>query len=135
MRTTPVIAIVVTIVTAPIALSLALATSLVTIPLLVRHGWWLVVPAALAVISWMSYRAALVAATNYGIAVHAAFDVYHLRLLDQIGIKRPVNTEDERLVQRDLLQLIRENGDASVSYAEHPTPENAGETVQQQQQN
>lgn len=101
---------------------LSLATSGVTFALLVWHGWWILVPGALQLVAYLSYRACLVAANNYSVAVEAAFDVYHLRLLDEMGIQRPTHTEHARLLYRSVGQIMDGSRTASVPYTEAPKP-------------
>lgn len=101
---------------------LSLLTSGATLVLLVWHGWWLLVPGSLVLVAYLSYRACLVAANNYGVAVEAAFDVYHLRLLDEMGIKRPSNTEHARSLHRSAGQLMDGTRTASVPYTDTPIP-------------
>lgn len=91
--------------------------SVVSAGLLAAHGWWLLLPLGLAVMSVTSYRAALVAAVNYGALVTAAFNVYHLRLLDETGVLRPTDTAAVRRAHIALEALQTGDSTRSVRYA------------------
>jgi hypothetical protein len=84
--------------------------------LLLRHTWWLLLPCTLLFFSYLAYRACLVAAANYGVSVTAAFDVYHLRLFDEMGVKRPADTVEARRLHRLVNDLMQEDEQASVRY-------------------
>ena len=98
------------------SVSLALS-AIASFGLLLAHGVWLFFPTALALGSWAAYRAALAAATNYGMAFTAAIDVYHLELLRQLGVKAPQDTADERKTTAPLQLLWIGDKEASVQYA------------------
>jgi hypothetical protein len=90
--------------------------SLITAVLLVPHPVWLLLPAGLAALSLISYRASIAAAEVYGTAVTAAFDVHHLLLLEHFGMERPDNTDKERVDHRMLMKLFREDSSINVTY-------------------
>lgn len=85
-----------------------------TFILLVQYGWWLLVPAGLVVLALGAYRASIVAAVNYGTLVEAAFSLYHLRILDESGVKRPANSAEVAALHERLERPLR--GTAPVSY-------------------
>lgn len=82
-------------------------TSAVTTGLLLLHPWWLLLPAAFAVLSWFAYRAAVHAATTYGDTVAAVIDVYRMRLLQEMRIALPKDTDEERELNKKLIDLWR----------------------------
>ncbi|MEU1479761.1 hypothetical protein ACFYZ8_39290 [Streptomyces sp. NPDC001668] len=87
---------------ARLCLSFAL-TSAVTTGLLLLHPWWLLLPAVFAVLSWCAYRASVHAATTYGESVAAVFDVYRLKLLQEMNLQLPADTEKERALNQRLM--------------------------------
>jgi hypothetical protein len=93
---------------ARLSLSFAL-TSLVTAGLLLTHAWWLSLPAAFAVLSGFAYRSAVHAATTYGNTVAAVVDVYRLRLLQEMRVALPADTEAERTLNGRLTALWSRN--------------------------
>ncbi|WP_406480254.1 hypothetical protein [Streptomyces sp. NBC_01615] len=93
--------------------------ALITTALLVLHPLWLAVPAICALLSWFAYHAALHAATTYGIAFTAAIDVYRMKLLRDLSLKMPANTDEERDINGKLMALWERRGGwpAPVDYA------------------
>ncbi|WP_328437725.1 hypothetical protein OHA71_11875 [Streptomyces sp. NBC_00444] len=89
---------------ARLSLSFAL-TSAATAGLLLTHSWWLLLPAAFAVLSWFAYRAAVHAATTYGDTVAAVIDVFRMRLLQEMHLAIPTDTEKERELNEKLTDL------------------------------
>ena len=88
-----------------------------TFGLLVRQPSWWWMPAVFVALAWFAYRGALGAADTYGVAVTAAIDVYHLRLLQEMRIEIPQDTNAERAVNRQLDRLWRGIGQANVRYS------------------
>ncbi|WP_157017433.1 hypothetical protein [Cryptosporangium arvum] len=65
----------------------------------------MLVPALFAAGSWAAYRASLAAAANYGVVVTSAIDVFRLRLIKEMGLALPVDTDAERSIHENLTQL------------------------------
>jgi hypothetical protein len=93
-------------------------TCLVTVGLLYQHGLWLLIPVGAALLCVASYRASLVAAGNYGELVAAAFNVYHLKILDETGVRRPPDSEHAREAHRALERMQLGSDAANVEYGE-----------------
>lgn len=93
---------------ARLSLSFSL-TSVVTAGLLLTHSWWLLLPAAFAVLSWSAYRSAVHAATTYGNIVAAVVDVYRFKLLQEMRVALPTDTEAERILNGKLTDLWLRN--------------------------
>jgi hypothetical protein len=89
---------------ARLCLSFAVAAP-VTAALLALHTWWLAIPVAFGVLSWLSYRSAVHAATMCGDAFCAAIDVYRLKLLQEMSIAIPADTDKERELNAALTKL------------------------------
>jgi hypothetical protein len=85
--------------------------------LVLRFPIWWFLPVALAIASALSYRGALAAVSNYSVAVTAAIDVYRLRLLQEMHIEMPRDTDEERVINDALKRLWRRDHGASVKYA------------------
>lgn len=88
-----------------------------TFALLVAHGgWWLILPAGLAVLSWLSYLGALSAAIAYGEALCAAFDLHRFDLLKAIHVPLPGDGESERAIGIQMTRLWSLRGPSDVKY-------------------
>lgn len=85
--------------------------------LLLRFPTWWILPLGLAAASVLSYRGALASVSNYSIAVTAAIDVYRLRLLQEMRIEMPRDTDEERIINDKLRRLWKRDPTASVGYA------------------
>jgi hypothetical protein len=95
------------------------AMTIVSVALLLRHGWWLAVPAATAALAWMSYRGAVMAAIAYGEAVQAAFDLHRFDLLRALHLALPSTREIEKATNRALCDFLRQGIPTPFHY-EHP---------------
>jgi hypothetical protein len=84
-----------------------LVGAVTTLALLVTHGWWLLVPLASLVLAWISYRASVAAASAYGVAVEAAFDLAHLDLRAALHLARPPDRTTERAANAELTEFFR----------------------------
>ncbi|MEU6375121.1 hypothetical protein [Streptomyces sp. NPDC046909] len=87
-----------------LCISFALAAP-VTAALLALHTWWLAVSLAFGLLSWLAYRSAVHAATMYGDAFCAVIDVYRLKLLPEMSIAIPADTDKERELNASLTKL------------------------------
>jgi len=95
--------------TARLAASLLLATVASTV-LLVRYGWWLLVPLITATLSWMSYRAAVRAAVAYGAQLQVAFDLHRFDMLRGLHIPLPETPETELALNERLSEFFQHGG-------------------------
>ena len=77
--------------------SFALA-GMIVLALLVPDGAWLLLALPLAVMSWVSYRAAVDAAGSYGAVIQVAFDLYRFELLRAMHLPLPRDAKDERRI-------------------------------------
>jgi len=73
-----------------------LVAAAVSFGLLVTHGWWLTVPAALLVLSLVAYRSAIAAGVAYATVVNAAIDLHRFDLLRALHLDLPRDLEAER---------------------------------------
>ena len=81
--------------------SFLIATVISTI-LLLRHGGWLAVSLVTMVLAWVSYRAAVRAAMQYGEGLRVAFDLYRFDLLRTLHLPLPVDHDEEQALNRRL---------------------------------
>jgi len=82
----------------------------ITAVLLLRFGWWLMLPTTFFALSWFAYRSAVEAASSYGVAVTAAIDVYRLKLLQALRTRMPQNSDEERTVNYALTEYWERRG-------------------------
>ncbi len=80
--------------------------AVVALALLAAHGWWLLVPLGLVVLSWLSYRGALAAAIAYGEGIRTGIDLHRLDLLKALHLPLPATLEEEREVNRRLSRFL-----------------------------
>ncbi len=85
-----------------------LAATMISVICLARHGWWLTVAAATLALAWLSYRGALTAATAYGQAVEAAFDLHRFDLLRALHLPLPTNLTSEVRANEQVSQFLRQ---------------------------
>jgi len=73
-----------------------LVAAAVSFGLLVTHGWWLALPAALLVLSLVAYRSAIAAGLAYATVVNAAIDLHRFDLVQALHLGLPHDLEGER---------------------------------------
>lgn len=98
-----------------------LVAALVSAGLLFKHGWWILIPALCFVLSWISYRAAIVAALVYGDSYRAAFDLHRFDLLTTLHLQLPLDRDSEKSENEKLSTFLLEGGDGKFQYV-HPPP-------------
>jgi hypothetical protein len=96
----------------------AIATATAVLFLWPYHFWVMValIPYAIA---YLSYRGAVVAASHYGAAIDALINLDRFSLYQQLHLRLPTTTEEERRFNTKLTELLRYDEDQSLSY-EHP---------------
>jgi hypothetical protein len=75
---------------------------------LAGFGWWLAVPAGTLILAWLSYRGALAAATAYGQAVAAAFDLHRFDLLTALHLPLPADLTSELAANQQLSRFLQQ---------------------------
>ncbi len=80
--------------------------AVVSAPLLGGHGPWLAVSVGAFGLAWVSYRSTVAAASAYGSALEAAFDLTHLELRKTLHLSWPASRKEERESNRDLTQFF-----------------------------
>jgi hypothetical protein len=92
-----------------------LATA-VSFCLLCRHGWWLLLPAATAVLAWISYRAAIICAFSYGVGMRLAVDLHRFDLLTALHLPLPRDRETEFKFNLILSEFFRQGRRENFKY-------------------
>ena len=87
--------------------------------LLYRHGWWLVVPAATLLMSWIAYRGAILGAYSYGVGIKLAIELHRFDLLTALHLPLPGDRDTEVKSNRALSDFLRQGRPENFKY-EHP---------------
>jgi hypothetical protein len=80
-------------------------------------GWWLTLSAGTYLLAWLSYRGAVTAAEEHGVALRALVDLTRFRLYDAMGASQPYSSKDERAMNAGLMELLRGDSGAYLRYA------------------
>jgi hypothetical protein len=82
--------------------------TIISIIFLATDGWWLTAAAVTLAGALLSYRAALAAATAYGQALEAAFDLHRFDLLTALHLPLPANFISEVAANQELSRFLRQ---------------------------
>jgi hypothetical protein len=94
--------------------------ALVSLGLLVTHGWWLAVPAGCLVLAWLAYRGTVGAALAYGEGLRMAFDLHRFDLLRALHLPLPATRAEEIEQNSDLSAFLLQDWEVDLNY-EHPS--------------
>lgn len=108
--------------------ALALSAAVVAFAFLVTDGLWLLVVTVPYGLAYIFYRGAIVAATNYMVALAVVIDLDRWALYSQLHLKMPATTADERIQNSTLIDLLSFKSTPVLSYA-HP-PDTSVEVTQ-----
>lgn len=98
--------------------ALSLVAAVVTFVALATDGLWLLIALAPYAAAYTAYRGAIVAATTWGRILAALIDVERFTLYQQLHMRLPDYTRDERTANVALMSLLQSRGeDASMRYA------------------
>jgi hypothetical protein len=86
--------------------------------------WMLLVPLALLLLAVASYRAAIAAAGNQGVAMAVAYDLHRFDLIRGLHLELPTTPENEQRRNAILSRFLRKS-------SEVPDPPSAAEALQQ----
>jgi hypothetical protein len=92
---------------ARLCITLLLAT-VISAALLLTHGWWLALPAAIALLAWVAYRSAIQAAIAYGEEVAVAFDLHRFEMLRGLHFPLPDTTAAELILNDQVSRFLTE---------------------------
>lgn len=87
-----------------------LAAALVSLVVLYRYSWWLLVPLFIFFLVWLSYRAAIEAALAYGEGIKAAVDLHRFDLIKALHLPLPPDIETEKETNALLSILLQRSG-------------------------
>jgi len=90
--------------------------ALISFTLLAVHGWWLLFPASLLVMTWISYRSAIAAALAYGESIQTAFDLHRFDLLKGLHLPLPATRDAERVANEALCDFLRQGVPKNLRY-------------------
>lgn len=85
-----------------------------------RHGPWIFVPVATYALAYLSYRGAVVAAEEHGVALATLIDLNRFAFYDRMGVPRPKDVDEERKQNETLMRLLNGSTEANLSYANQP---------------
>jgi hypothetical protein len=104
-----------------------IATALTAI-FMARHGLWLLVALLPYASCYLSYRGAVVAASDYGRALGVVLTLNRFALYDRLQLERPPSTEAERERNEDLMHFLRHGRTSglSLSYRDQSPPDMSG---------
>jgi hypothetical protein len=85
-----------------------LLATLISAGLLFPYGWWLLVPAATALLAWLAYQAAVQAAISYGEQIYVAFDLHRFDMLRGLHLPLPRNPREELEFNQQLSEFLRD---------------------------
>jgi hypothetical protein len=75
--------------------------------LLLGYGAWLLIPLGLYALAWLSYRAAIAIAIEYGTMMATAIDLYRFDLLEALRIRLPRDRAEELRTNAELCRVLR----------------------------
>jgi hypothetical protein len=80
-------------------------------------GWWLTLSALTYVLAWLSYRGAVTAAEEHGVALRTLVDLTRFQLYDSMGVEQPVSSTQERAMNTELMVLLEGSPVAHLRYS------------------
>lgn len=93
-----------------------------SLAILAKHGWWLTISIVAFLLSWISYRAAILAAVAYGEGIQTSFDLYRFDLLKTFHLKLPKDGDEEKEMNKELSGFIRQGWPEKLTYTEIKGP-------------
>lgn len=103
---------------------LAMVAAVLTAGLMWRHGPWLALALGPYAISYLSYRGAIVAAHEYGIALTVLIELNRFTLYERLHLKLPETLGEEQVHNRSLMALLRSSQPGEELSYTHPDTEN-----------
>jgi len=100
-----------------------IATVLTSI-FMARHGLWLLVTLLPYASCYVSYRGAVVAASEYGRALGVVLTLNRFALYERLQLERPLSTDAERVQNEKLMHFLSHGPTRglSLSYRNQPPP-------------
>jgi hypothetical protein len=97
----------------------AAVTTVATVALLTRAGWWVLLAFVPATVAVIAYVGAVQAAVAYGEVVRVAFDLHRFDLLTALHVDLPADGAAERKIAEQFCDHWRQGMPLTVSYR-HP---------------
>ncbi|RSM47624.1 hypothetical protein DMA12_08245 [Amycolatopsis balhimycina DSM 5908] len=97
----------------------ALAATAESLLFLATDGWWLLVALAPYLLAYLSYRASVAAAREYTGMIQTLLDLNRFRLYENLHLKLPRDTDEERKNNVKLMSLLSGNDEVNLRYR-HP---------------
>ena len=91
-------------------------TGVAALILLGAHGWWVTTAAGLAILAWLSYRAAVNAAIAYGELKETAFDLHRFDLLKALHVPLPPDHKHELELNATVTTFLRHDFPVKLEY-------------------
>jgi hypothetical protein len=98
---------------------IAAMAAVTTIIFLCRDGAWVLVAVFPYLLAYCSYRGSVVAAGHYGSALETLINLNRFTLYQQLHVRLPASTADERKTNAKLRALLDYDPDVTIAY-EHP---------------
>jgi len=83
-------------------------SALISVVLLFKFGWWIVVPFVFLIFALISYKNAISTSLDYGILIQTAFDLHRFDLLQALRLPLPRNYEEEVQFNKKLSNFLRQ---------------------------
>lgn len=93
--------------------------ALIALGFLAAHGWWLLVPIGLVLLSWLSSRGAVAAAIAYGEGIRTGIDLHLFELLKALHLPLPATIQEERELNRRLSRFLLQGWPDDFVYKHH----------------
>jgi hypothetical protein len=74
--------------------------------IMVTYSGWLIIPAAMVFLAWLTYKSVLSAAIEFGKGINSAFELNRFDLLKSLHFELPDNLENEKRVNYKLSQFF-----------------------------
>jgi len=100
--------------------TVGLIAAVMTVGLLLTHGWWLLWTLVPYSVSYLAYQGAVSAAQGYGTIVSSVIDLDRFLLYQEFGLDRPLDNAGEKLSNEKLMKML--DGDKAVVRYRQETP-------------
>lgn len=106
---------------------ISIAASATAVLFLWPRGLWVLIAVIPYAVAYVSYRGSIVAAQHYGWALDALINLDRFTLYEKLHLKAPATTQEERIANAKLSQLLFDYGHAeAVAYKHPPTSPGPG---------
>lgn len=105
-------------------------SALVSLGFLFCHGYWLLMPFGLLVMTVLSYRASVEAAAAFGVTMNSAIDLHRFDMLKGLHLPMPANLGAEKLSNEAISNFLRQGIPHGLSYVHPEARDNANPKAQ-----